>query len=89
MNRSELFDDVVSRVGEFLETDVSALASNDRLASSIDGLSSLKMMELVLYLEECFGVEFDESAFEHFETLQELVDYIEVRQPVPVAVDDA
>ncbi|MAD37588.1 acyl carrier protein [Tistrella sp.] len=71
-----LFDDVVTRIGEYLETDVSHLTPDSKLATSIDGLNSLKMFEMILYLEDCFGVEFDEAVMDRIDTLGGLVDHI-------------
>src|SRR5436305_11382301 len=48
----ELFDAVVRQIGIFLETDVSHLRPDSHLARDLDGLSSLKLFELMLYLED-------------------------------------
>lgn len=77
METSALFQQVVQHVNEFLETKVSHLTLDSRLASAIPGLDSLKLFEMILYLEDCFQVEFDESVIEKFETMRDLVDYIE------------
>ncbi|GAA1044299.1 phosphopantetheine-binding protein [Streptomyces murinus] len=72
----ELFTRIVGHIGEFVERDVSYLTPRSHVANSIEGMSSLKMIELLLYLEDCFGVDFDESVMEKLETLQDLEDYI-------------
>lgn len=71
-----LFQEVVRHIGEFLEVDTSHLKPESRLAGSIEGLSSLKLYEMMLYLEECMGFEFDEKVVDRIDTLQALVDYI-------------
>jgi acyl carrier protein len=72
----ELFDELVAHIGEFVERDVSHLTPQSHVSNSIEGMSSLKMIELLLYLEDCFGVDFEESAMDRMETMQDLEDYI-------------
>lgn len=76
MDDSPLFERVVRHIGEYLEQDVSYLTPASRPATALAGLDSLKLFEMLLYLEDCFGVEFDDSVMEHMETLGQLVDYI-------------
>jgi acyl carrier protein len=76
METSALFKKVVHHVGDYLETDVSHLTLDSRMASSLPGLDSLKLFEMTLYLEDRFGVEFDESVIEKFETVRDLVEYL-------------
>jgi acyl carrier protein len=76
----ELFDAVVRHIGEFVEADVSYLKPDSQLSSSIDGMSSLKLVELLLYLEDCFNLEFDSAMVEGLDTLSELVRYIRALQ---------
>ena len=77
---TQLFDTVVRQIGVFLETDVSHLKPESRLSSEVEGLSSLKLYELMLYLEDCVGFDFDEKVVDRIDTLQELVAYIKERQ---------
>lgn len=77
---TQLFDTVVRHIGVFLESDVSHLKPESRLASEVDGLSSLKLYELMLYLEDCVGFDFDEKVVDKIDTLEELVAYIKDRQ---------
>ncbi len=76
----ELFDKLVGHIGEFVERDVSHLTPQSHLSNSIEGMSSLKMIELLLYLEDCFGVDFEESAMDKLETMRDLEDYIRQTQ---------
>ncbi|MGW1073328.1 acyl carrier protein [Streptomyces sp. NPDC002537] len=76
MQDQELFEKIVGHIGEFVEADVSHLTPDSHLATSIEGMSSLKMVELLLYMEECFGLEFDESAMGRFETMRDLVNHV-------------
>jgi acyl carrier protein len=80
MQHQQLFEKVVSHIGEFVETDVSHLTMSSRLATSIEGMSSLKMFELLLYMEDCFGISFDESVIDKLDTMSDLVMYIQDRQ---------
>jgi acyl carrier protein len=86
----ELFDEVVRHIGIFLESDVSHLRPDSHLASDLDGLSSLKLYELMLYLEESVGFEFDEKVIDRIDTVQQLVSYIREHRIQPgVAVQTA
>ncbi|MBS2964833.1 hypothetical protein KGA66_17380 [Actinocrinis puniceicyclus] len=78
----ELFERVVRHVGEFVEADVSYLTPDSHLASSIEGMSSLKMIEMLLYMEDCFGLDFDEGVVDKFEKVQDMVDYIRELQEI-------
>ena len=71
--------DVSQYIGEYLETDVSYLTPDSRLASAVAGLDSLKLFEMMLYLEDRLGVEFDDSVMENIETMSSLLTYINGR----------
>jgi acyl carrier protein len=77
VDQTALSERVVRHIGEYLEADVSHLTLDSRPSAAIAGLDSLKLFEMFLYLEDCFGVEFDDSVMEHFETLGDLVGYID------------
>jgi acyl carrier protein len=78
--------DVVQYIGEYLETDVSYLNAESRLATAVSGLDSLKLFEMMLYLEDRLGVEFDDSVMEHLETMSALLTYINDRMTqIPAA----
>lgn len=77
MASTELFQKMVLHVGEYLEQDASHLRPDSPLRSAVAGLDSLKTLEMVLYLEECFGVDFEEDLVARIETMGELADYIE------------
>lgn len=78
MEKQKLFSQAVQYIGEYLETDISHVTLESRVAA-ISGLDSLKLFESMLYLEEQFGVDFDESVMEHIDTMNDLVNYIETR----------
>lgn len=80
MEDQQLFEKVVGHIGEFVEADVSYLAPDSHLATSIEGMSSLRMVELLLYMEDCFGLEFDNSIMDKLETMRDLVHYIQELQ---------
>jgi acyl carrier protein len=80
MQDQKLFEKVVGHIGEFVEADVSYLTPESRLATSIQGMSSLKLFELLLYMEDCFGLEFNEAVMDKLDTMQDLVAYIRERQ---------
>jgi acyl carrier protein len=79
----ELFDRIVRHIGEFVEADVSHLTPDSHLSTSIEGMSSLKMVELLLYLEDCFALDFDESVMDGMETMRDLVEYVRDLRDAP------
>ena len=78
METPDLFKQVVKHIGEYLEADVTHLEMKSRVASAIPELDSFKLFEMVLYLEDCFEVAFDESVMANIDTMQDLVEYIQV-----------
>ncbi|MCA1567747.1 MAG: acyl carrier protein [Acidobacteria bacterium] len=66
-------------MGEYLERDVSHVTMDSRLDAIIPGLDSLKIFEMILYLEDCFAVDFDQPALANVDTMRELIDHIESR----------
>ena len=88
MDDKTLFSVVVRHIGEFLETDVSQLKPSSRLATEIDNLTSLKLYELMLYLEDCLGIKIDDGMIENLETMQDLVTYIQSKSPQVAATTD-
>lgn len=78
--------EVVQYIGEYLETDVSYLNAESKLATAVAGLDSLKLFEMMLYLEDRVGVELDDSVMEHIDTMSSLVAYINDRMTQVPAV---
>ena len=72
----DLHTRVIGHIGEFLEADVSYLRPDSKISQSIPGVDSLKLFEMALYLEDCFGVEFEESVIVKLDTIEELSGYI-------------
>lgn len=79
MPDEQLFRQVVQYIGEYLETDVSHLRPDSRVAFAIPGLDSFKLFEMILFLEDRMGIEFDENVMEKIDTMQDFVNYIEPR----------
>jgi len=76
---TEIFTKTVQHIGEYLEQDVSNLRPESELATLVPGLDSLKSFEMLLYLEDCFHVEFEETLLGRLKTLQDLIDYIAMK----------
>lgn len=74
----DLFQQTVQYIGEYLETDVSHLRPDSRLAFAVPGLDSFKLFEMILYLEDRFDIEFDENVMEKIDTMQDFVNHIEL-----------
>jgi acyl carrier protein len=77
METSDLFKQVVQHIGEYLETDVTHLKPDSRVAYAVPGLDSFKLFEMLLYLEDSFGIEFEDSVIEKITSMQDFVDHIE------------
>lgn len=77
MDRSALLEKLLRHIGEFVERDVSHLTLDTNLDAAAPGMDSLKVFELMLYLEESFELDFDESSMPEVQSIAELVDYIE------------
>lgn len=76
MDDQIVFNQVVSHLSEFLEHDLSHLRMDSRLATALPDLDSLKVFEMILYLEDCFALKFDDSVIQNTDTLGQLVAYI-------------
>lgn len=68
---------VVGQIEEHFKTDLSHLTPDSRLSSSIPGLDSLKLLDMVIHLEDHFDIEFDDSKLENLVLVRDLVDYID------------
>jgi acyl carrier protein len=79
MEHADLFQQTVQYIGEYLETDVSHLRPDSRVAFAVPGLDSFKLFEMILYLEDRFDIEFDENVMEKIDTMQDFVGHIEMR----------
>ena len=65
------------QIGEHFKTGVSHLTPESRLSSSIPGMDSLKLLDMVIYLENHFDIEFEDSKLANIKTVRNLVDYID------------
>ncbi|HOL22496.1 MAG TPA: acyl carrier protein [bacterium] len=76
MERSEIFDKVKLIISEKLGVSTSAITEG---ASFIDdlGADSLDTVELVMELEEKFGIDIPDEDAEKIRTVKDAVDYIE------------
>lgn len=77
MGTDEIFEKTRRHIGEYLEQDVDHLRPESKLETAAPGLDSLKIFEMMLYLEECFAIEMEENTLEHVETMEDLVRTIE------------
>jgi acyl carrier protein len=67
-----VLEKTVRHVGEFMERVASGLTLDSRI-DVLPGMDSLKTFELMLYLEDCFDVKFDESAFIDLHNMRDVV----------------
>ena len=78
MAPADLFQQTVQYIGEYLETDVSHLQPESRVAFAVPGLDSFKLFEMILFLEDRFDIEFDENVMEKIDTMEDFVTHIEM-----------
>ena len=76
MSDPDVYQRLVKYVSEYLEKDV-ALDPGARLVNAIPGIDSLRLQELLLYVEERFGVTFSDGVLDKTETIQDLANYIQ------------
>lgn len=78
MATADLFQQTVQYIGEYLETDVSHLRPDSRVAFAVPGLDSFKLFEMILFLEDKFDIEFGENVMEKIDTMEDFVNHIEM-----------
>jgi len=76
MSKQVLLVEIKQRIEEFTERDVSHITGQTHLLGALPGQDSLNLMEMLMYLEDCFEVEFEDKVVEKIKTLDDLVDYI-------------
>ena len=78
MNRQEIFEKL-KEIAELTVQDPSILASmceDSDLAADL-GLSSVGMLYIVIAIEEMFNIRMDDVSFGDFQTVRDVMDYIE------------
>ena len=79
MSRNEIFEklkEVLVMVMPTLELGDAEITENANLANDI-GLSSVGVLYVVIAIEEFFGIRFDDVGFADFQTIGDVIDYIE------------
>ena len=79
MNRQEIktkLAEIMKLAMPSLELTDDILNENANLAADL-GLSSVGVLYVVIGIEEMFGIRFDDVGFSDFETLGDVIDYIE------------
>jgi len=72
--KKETFDAIVDIITATLHIDKEAVKLNSTLQDL--GADSLSMVEIILKIEDRFGVEIDDAKAEQLTNVQEVVDYI-------------
>lgn len=75
-NHTQL-DDLVRRIGVYLERDDIRLDPDAPMREQLPGIDSLRLKELLMYLEEEYTIEFTPAVLEKMETLRDLHHAIE------------
>jgi acyl carrier protein len=80
VTRADTYDKVIQIITEKLNTDRESIGN----ASTFEalGADSLDMVEIVMKLEEAFGVEIDDQDAEKLVSIDQVVDYIHERRSV-------
>ena len=73
-----LFDDVRDVIVETVGCEAAAVTPEARLNEDL-GADSLAAMELIMALEEKLDIEIDDAELDQFETLNDLVSYLETK----------
>ena len=79
MSRSEIFEklnEVINMVMPALDVAETEITEDSNLVNDI-GLSSVGILYVVIAIEEFFGIRFDDVGFADFETIKDVIDYIE------------
>ena len=79
MSRSEIFEklnEVINMVMPALDVAETEINEDSNLVNDI-GLSSVGILYVVIAIEEFFGIRFDDVGFADFETIKDVIDYIE------------
>ncbi|MBR5601501.1 MAG: hypothetical protein IKW24_02630 [Clostridia bacterium] len=82
LSRSEIIEklaDVMKMVMGDRMPDLSGMTEESHLVNDL-GLNSVGVLYIVIAIEEFFGVEFENVGFGDFNTIGEVVDYIEQKQ---------
>jgi acyl carrier protein len=75
MDKAEIHQKVSSALADRFDRDASELTASTRFTEDLDA-DSLELVEVVLDLEESFGVPIDESEMENVKTIGQAVDLI-------------
>jgi acyl carrier protein len=70
-------DDLVRRIGVYLEQDNIRIDPDAPMRDQLPGIDSLRLKELLLYLEDEYTIEFTPEVLERMETLRDLAREIE------------
>ena len=79
MNRQEIKSklcEIMKLAMPTLEINENSMNESANLADDL-GLSSVGVLYIVIGIEEMFGIRFDDVGFSDFETLRDVIDYIE------------
>jgi acyl carrier protein len=74
MNKDTIRKDIIAIVSEQLNKPVSSLKETDTLDSL--GADSLDRVEIVMKLEEHFGIEINDEEAEKLQTIQQAIEYV-------------
>jgi acyl carrier protein len=79
MNRNEIkakLCEIMKLAMPTLEISEKTMNESANLADDL-GLSSVGVLYIVIGIEEMFGIRFDDVGFSDFETIRDVIDYIE------------
>ncbi len=79
MSRSDIIEkltDVIKMAMPGAELDAASVSEDTNLVKDL-GLSSVGVLYIVIAIEEFFGIRFDDVGFADFQTIRDVVDYIQ------------
>lgn len=79
MNREKIFDKVKTAILTTLDVEESVIKEETKIVTDL-GADSIDEVELVIELEKNFDVNISDAEAEKFETVRDIVDYLEAIQ---------
>lgn len=71
-----IFEQLRDLICEMLDVDAASVTMNSVILEDFDA-DSLDLVEIVMGVEDCFGIEIPDNAIEEFHTVGDVVRYIE------------
>ena len=71
-----MFEKIVDKLSEYLQVDKSRITMDTNIADDL-GADSLDVVELVMSIEDAFGITIEDEKAAELTTVRQVVDYLE------------